>query len=75
MGRFDDEFNQQVGDSHFSQLKLDELFATPEEKQDLQKVISALEQANNDNLAKLKMQELGEKGLEVLIKIAKKVLL
>lgn len=75
MGLFDDEFNQQAGESRFSQLKLDELFATPEEKQNLQNVISALEQATSDNLAKIKMQELGEKGLEVLIKVAKKVLL
>jgi hypothetical protein len=75
MGLFDDEYSQQVGESHFSQLKLGELFATPEEKQNLQNVITALEQSTSDNLAKLKMQELGEKGLEVLIKVAKKVLL
>ncbi len=75
MGLFDDEYNQQMGESRFSQLKLDELFPTPEDKQNLQNVIAALDQATSDNLAKLKMQELGEKGLEVLIKIAKKVLL
>lgn len=75
MGLFDEEYAQQVGESHFSRLKLEELFVTPEEKQNLQNVIVALEQASSDNLAKLKMQELGEKGLEVLIKVAKKVLL
>jgi hypothetical protein len=75
MGLFDDEYNQQMGESRFSQLKLDELFPTPEDKQNLQNVIAALDQATSDNLAKLKMQELGEKGLEVLIKVAKKVLL
>lgn len=75
MGLFDDEYNQQIGESRFSQLKLDELFPTPEDKQNLQNVIAVLDQAASDNLAKLKMQELGEKGLEVLIKVAKKVLL
>lgn len=75
MGLFDDEFNQQEGESRFSQLKLDELFSTPEEKQQLQAVIEVLNQAASDNLAALKMQQLGEKGLEVLIKVAKKVLL
>ena len=75
MGLFDDEYNQQVGESRFDLLKLDELFPTPEEKQNLQNVIAVLNQATSDNLAKLKMQELGEKGLEVLIKVAKKVLL
>lgn len=75
MGLFDEEYNQQIGESRFSQLILDELFPSPEEKQNLQEVIAALDQATTDNLAKLKMQELGEKGLEVLIKVAKKVLL
>lgn len=75
MGLFDEEYNQQIGESRFSQLTLDELFPSPEEKQNLQDVITALNQATTDNLAQLKMQELGEKGLEVLIKVAKKVLL
>lgn len=75
MGLFEEELNNQTGDSRFSQLKLDELFPSPEDKQHLQEVIAALQQAETDNLAKLKMQELGEKGLIVLVKIAKKVLL
>lgn len=75
MGLFEEELNNQTGDSRFSQLKLDELFPSPEDKQHLQDVIAALQQAETDNLAKLKMQELGEKGLIVLVKIAKKVLL
>ena len=75
MGLFDDEYNQQVGESRFDQLKLDELFPSPEEKQQLHDVITVLNQTASDNLAMLKIQELGEKGLEVLIKVAKKVLL
>jgi len=75
MGLFEEELNNQTSESRFSQLKLDELFPTQEDKQQLQDVIAALQQAETDNLAKLKMQELGEKGLTVLVKIAKKVLL
>lgn len=75
MGRFDDEFSKQTSESLFNKLQLKELFFSREEQQNLQNVIAALEQAENDNLAKLKIQELGEQGLDVLIKIAKKVLL
>lgn len=75
MGRFDDEFSKQTSDSRFNSLNLEELFASKEEQQNLQNVVAALEQAENDNRAKLKIQDLGEQGLEVLIKIAKKVLL
>lgn len=76
MGYFEQEFNKKSGHLHFSQLKLDEWFTTSaEEQKNLQNVIAILKHATNDNLATLKMQELGEKGLDVLIKIAKKVLL
>jgi DUF1009 family protein len=75
MGLFEEEFNQQIGESRFEKLNLEELFPTAEDKQNLQNVIAALQKTTDDNLVKLRMQELGEQGLEILIKVAKKVLL
>jgi hypothetical protein len=75
MGRFSEEYEREVGESNFARLKLEELFPTAEDKRNLQTVIAALKQAEDEIQAQLKIQDMGEKGLEILIKIAKKVLL
>ncbi|NOQ34377.1 MAG: hypothetical protein GQ569_00595 [Methylococcaceae bacterium] len=69
MGRFDDEKK-----SRFDELELEALFSE-EEKVQLNEIKAVLKQAGDDNEKIAKLQDMGEKGLKVLFKIAKKLLI
>ena len=69
MGRFDDEKK-----SRFDELELEELFSE-EEKVQLSEIKAILKQAGDDNEKIAKLQDMGGKGIKVLFKIAKKLLI
>lgn len=75
MGIFDDERENLGFNSRFEGLELDEMFKSPEEKQQLRDVIAILDQEADHNIAVAKIQEMGIKGVKILVKVASKVLL
>jgi hypothetical protein len=71
MGTFQDEVKTIASDSVFTTVELESLFKTDDERRDFLKIRSVLVEAANTNEATKRIVEIGTKGIEVLVKLAK----
>lgn len=74
MGRFSDKLRTLAGDSRFTHLELESILA-PEEREILLEIKEVLVSATDYNEASARIQGMGEHGVTILTKIAKKALL
>lgn len=74
MGQFSEILKEISSESRFSKFELEKVFDTEEEQKALVEVQEALKKAIDDNDATAKIQELGSKGIKILVKLGKKAL-
>jgi hypothetical protein len=75
MGLFSQKLSEIAGESRFSKLELESVFSSEEDQKTLIDVKEALANASDDNEAISKIQDMGKKGIEVLVKLGKKILI
>ena len=74
MGRFREKLREVAGESRFSALELERIVKSDEDVQSLKRVKDILKTAKEDNEAIARVNELGEIGVRLLIRLARKAL-
>jgi predicted RNA binding protein with dsRBD fold (UPF0201 family) len=74
MGAFSKKLNEIAGSSRFSRLELEKMFKTEDEQKQLARLTKVLREETRKNAARKRLLELGDKGLDALIKVGKKAL-
>jgi hypothetical protein len=74
MGAFSKKLDEIAGGSRFSKLELEGMFATEEEKKDLEALVVVLREETDENAARKRLLDMGDKVVDAVLKVAKKAL-